>query len=223
MKTIKNNQGILVVLLTVVISVFIITGVVYAVSVLVGYNFYKGNIDTSGTQINVDETNGDFSEANILLMNSKQIIESLLTADEKGLDPDITIINATDKHIKANLFYNPGGAYVLAAKVDKEWKRVLGGNGIPQCSDIRDYNFPREMVPTCVNEMGQIWNNDWELIKRAVKNCEVKEVGQTHLRYVNALLRDGSRLEGIEPILDDVIDLASASQKDCGEIMMATE
>ena len=36
-------------------------------------------------------------------------------------------------------------------------------------------------------------------------------------------LKNGEQLEGIEPIIDDIIDLAISVQDNCGKIIMGTE
>lgn len=70
---------------------------------------------------------------------------------------------------------------------------------------------------------GESKNNEWEQIKTAILNCEVDEVMQAHSQYVSANLKNGRKLEGFEPNIDDIIDLALEAQDKCGEIMMATE
>ncbi len=63
----------------------------------------------------------------------------------------------------------------------------------------------------------------WSAIKQAVVNCEVEGVWQAHDRKVKAKLKNGEELTGIEPELDDIIDLAVAAEPQCGEILMGTE
>lgn len=70
---------------------------------------------------------------------------------------------------------------------------------------------------------GENKNNEWEQIKTAILNCEVDEVMQAHSQYVSANLKNGRKLEGFEPNIDDIIDLALEAQDKCGEIIMATE
>ena len=157
------------------------------------------------------------------LENPEEVIRNLLTSEELAANPKITVVKSSSNHIRADLFFNPSGYYILAAKINGEWIKVLQGNGIPACSEIDKYNFPADIVPACMNENGVLVKNNWELIKNAIINCEVNEVMQTHSRYVTANLKDGEQLEGIEPTIDDIIDLAVESQSSCGKIMMATE
>jgi hypothetical protein len=90
--------------------------------------------------------------------NSEEIIRSLLTPEEFNSKPEITIINSSNNYIKANLFFNPGGHYILAARVNGEWQKALEGNGIPKCFVVDKYNFPPDMVPGCLNDGGDIVN-----------------------------------------------------------------
>ena len=65
--------------------------------------------------------------------------------------------------------------------------------------------------------------SSWELIKRAIADCEVESVGQTHSRNVTAKLKSGGELSAVEPEIDEIIDLAVAAEPKCGRIWMATE
>lgn len=78
-------------------------------------------------------------------------------------------------------------------------------------------------VPIYGTENNNIRKNQWELIKSSIANCEVEEVMQTHSQYVTAKLKDGRLIEGTEPTIDNIIDLAVEAKGKCGEIMMATE
>lgn len=42
-----------------------------------------------------------------------------------------------------------GGGWWLAALSQGSWVIVADGNGNVMCSDIKDYNFPTDMVPEC--------------------------------------------------------------------------
>ncbi len=86
----------------------------------------------------------------------EQIIKNLLTPEEKASNPEIKIIKSTDDYIRADLFFNPGGYYILAAKVDGKWQKVLEGNGIPTCKEVIPYNFPRDIIPSCLDEEGNL-------------------------------------------------------------------
>ena len=64
---------------------------------------------------------------------------------------------------------------------------------------------------------------DWDIIKAAIKNCEVKEIMQAHSLEVTATLKDGRELRAVEPKIDDIIDIALEAEEKCGKIIMATE
>jgi len=49
-----------------------------------------------------------------------------------------------------------GGAYFLAAKVNGKWICVYDGQATPKCSEISQYNFPKDMVPECLDSAGKI-------------------------------------------------------------------
>lgn len=63
----------------------------------------------------------------------------------------------------------------------------------------------------------------WERIKQAIENCEVESVFQAHSLAVSAELKSGEKLSGIEPKIDDIIDMAVSAEAKCGKIQMGTE
>lgn len=63
----------------------------------------------------------------------------------------------------------------------------------------------------------------WESIKQAVKDCQAKEVGQTHGREVMVKLKNNKEIEAFEPKIDDIFDIVSGSKDECGEVKMWTE
>ncbi len=212
MKLLKNKS----IFLLGALLVFVIFTIIYMLCTLT-----KNKFDDK--QININEKGGQ-ATASIDQSWATEIIASLLSSGENEILPEIKIIKATNSHIKANLFYNPGGSYLLAAKIGNEWKKVLEGNGIPKCSEISKYGFPSNIVPSCINEDSEnIIKNEWPLIKGAIASCNVKGVMQAHSLYVSANLKNGDRLEGFEPKIDDIISLAIEAQRECGEIIMATE
>jgi hypothetical protein len=212
MKLLKS-KSILLLFAALILLIFI---AFYIFSDLAGSNLNNKQIIVDKNEVQVDNSLEQF--------RAKEIIADLLSSEETKNLPEISIIKATESHIKANVFYNPGGGYVLAAKINGEWKKVLEGNGIPKCSEISQYGFPSDIVPGCINESnGNLIKNEWPLIKEAIANCEVKEVMQAHSLYVGTNLKNGNRLEGFEPKIDDIIRLATEAQGECGKILMATE
>jgi len=37
---------------------------------------------------------------------------------------------------------------------------ALAGNGIPQCWEIAQYNFPTDLIPSCLDENGILIKNE---------------------------------------------------------------
>lgn len=61
----------------------------------------------------------------------------------------------------------------------------------------------------------------WNTIKSALANCEVKSLFQNHQNEVAVKLKNGTEISAIEPRIDLIMDLATASG--CPRIQMATE
>lgn len=49
-----------------------------------------------------------------------------------------------------------GGAYWLAAKTSEGWVCVYDGQAQPTCTQIAPYNFPKDMVPECLDTNGKV-------------------------------------------------------------------
>jgi len=78
-----------------------------------------------------------------------------------GLDEtqaEVTINKNTGKHATGNIkeFEAVGGAYWLAAKTSSGWVCVYDGQSQPTCGQIAPYNFPKDMVPECLDENGKV-------------------------------------------------------------------
>ncbi len=66
-------------------------------------------------------------------------------------------------------------------------------------------------------------NSTWEQIKTAIANCEVETTFQSHSLDVSAKLKNGTKLNAVEPKIDEIINLAVQAETNCGKIRMATE
>jgi hypothetical protein len=80
-----------------------------------------------------------------------------------------------------------------------------------QCRTADGRNFVRQI------------DNQWEMIKQAIYNCEVKSVMQTHIKEITAKLKNGEILKGTEPFIDDVFYINKIAEAECGKIIMGTE
>jgi len=83
-----------------------------------------------------------------------------------GLDAtqaEVSINKNTGQHATGNIkeFEAVGGAYWLAAKTTEGWVCVYDGQSQPTCEQIAPYNFPKDMVPECLDENGQVVGNVW--------------------------------------------------------------
>ena len=78
-----------------------------------------------------------------------------------GLDAtraEVTINKNTGKHATGNIkeFEAVGGAYWIAAKTTEGWVGVYAGQATPKCSEIAPYNFPKDMVPECLDAANKL-------------------------------------------------------------------
>lgn len=63
----------------------------------------------------------------------------------------------------------------------------------------------------------------WAEAEGLIKRCEVEKVFQSHSLDVSIELKNGMRVETIEPKIDEIFNIVSFSKSECGIIQMATE
>jgi len=71
---------------------------------------------------------------------------------------EVSINKNTGQYATGNIkeFEAVGGAYWLAAKTDEGWICVYDGQSQPTCVQIAPYNFPKDMVPECLDKDGKV-------------------------------------------------------------------
>jgi hypothetical protein len=85
------------------------------------------------------------------------------------------------------------------------------------------YNFDRANLIEKIENVAFANIFSWELIKEAITNCEVERIWQTHDRKVGANLKNGEEISAVEPEVDDIINISTEAELNCGEILMGTE
>jgi len=97
----------------------------------------------------------DKSDA-LMIQESMALKHSKQTAEVK-----LGISKKTEEFASGSVSFTGeiGGGWWLAALSQGAWVIVADGNGNVMCSDIKDYNFPTDMVPECYdNVTGQVVN-----------------------------------------------------------------
>ena len=71
---------------------------------------------------------------------------------------DVTVSEYTSNHAKGGVKEKEavGGAYFIAAKVDNEWICVYDGQSQPTCEQIEHFDFPKSLVPECLNGANEV-------------------------------------------------------------------
>lgn len=92
-------------------------------------------------------------------------------------------------------------------------------------SDVQQKIFAHDVAELIAKAEHYAFTNiyNWDLIKQAVSNCEIKSVMQTHALEVTAIFKNGEEITAIEPKIDNIFDIISQYKDKCGEIIMATE
>jgi len=74
-----------------------------------------------------------------------------------------------------------------------------------------------------IDKQPAVVNSEWLKITQAIYDCQVVSIMQAHSLAVSADLKDGRKLEAIEPEIDNIMNIALNAEKNCGRIIMATE
>jgi hypothetical protein len=71
---------------------------------------------------------------------------------------EVTIDKKDDQHIAGGVKFSGemGGGWFLAYKGVDGWIIVQDGNGTVSCEIIAPYNFPKSLVPECVDKNGNL-------------------------------------------------------------------
>jgi hypothetical protein len=64
---------------------------------------------------------------------------------------DVTTDNGTFAKGTVNEKEQVGGGIWFAAKTEKGWELAFDGNGIISCEIVNKYNFPKDIIPGCVD------------------------------------------------------------------------
>jgi len=98
---------------------------------------------------------------------------------------EITVNQREDNFIKGgvrlsmNGQFNTGGIF-LAYKEDKVWKLAFDGNGLYNCQEMKQYNFPKEFILECISDNADT-KNKTELANPASVFC-IEEGGILEIR-----------------------------------------
>jgi hypothetical protein len=113
------------------------------------------------------------------------------------------------------------------------WPETVGQEQVActmEAKQCPDGSYVSRTGPDCAfaecpaeNDLSGELENNWELIKQAIANCEVESVFQAHSLNVSVELKNGEKISAVEPGIDDIIDLALEAEDECGRIIMATE
>lgn len=79
----------------------------------------------------------------------KKAILTKLKTDETQVNVNVSVVKGS--LAKGTVGGSGGGGYFLAAKTASGWVIVYDGQSTPPCSQIAPYNFPKDMVPECMD------------------------------------------------------------------------
>lgn len=136
-----------------------------------GYYFYRQNkppfVDSSVTTVTPTPTiNVPIFPSATLVPSDIPLNDDLLQikkafADKYGKkvdDIDLTVSADDGTHAIGTVKFKLAmeGGWVLAAKATGGWVIAQDGNGTVMCDAVSPYNFPKSMVPECVDSKGNL-------------------------------------------------------------------
>ena len=111
-------------------------------------------------------------------------------------------------------------------------------NEVPRDGSFNDEDIKR-IFPESVRQRFSSFNRDgmvkkletdafnaiaaWDEIKRAIGECRAAKAFQSHRREVSLVLKDESRIDAVEPNIDDIIAAVDEARAECGDIPIGTE
>jgi hypothetical protein len=87
---------------------------------------------------------------------------------------------------------------------------------------VRKLYAPEDGAPLLAYDPGRVYIS-WVVARRLIEECAVDMLVQTHALDVHLTLKDGSQVVAVEPVIDEVFRIYSASSEACGQIPVATE
>lgn len=140
----KKNKKIFIVLVSLIVIIFLVIFFVNSISKRLGPDKDSG-IDNQKTSF-LEETL--FEEREEIIKNyiaekfnvSHNLVTIFIARESEGHINGIFIIGDQEDNPKTGYFFG-----VIDKKIDIVWAE----ENFPDCSIIKDYNFPVEMAPTC--------------------------------------------------------------------------
>lgn len=134
--------------------------IIIGANIFAWYYFVRGKASTStSVPLTVSSPSPSPEMVVSVVDETPQIKEAVFRLT--GLDPtkaEVTINKNTGQFATGNIkeFEAVGGAYWIAAKVANNWLGVYAGQATPKCSEISSYNFPKDMVPECLDNSNNV-------------------------------------------------------------------
>jgi hypothetical protein len=91
--------------------------------------------------------------------DEKAIKEAILKKlNSNEFEMKVTISQLTDKYAKGSVVDKEGigGGYFIAAKTKSGWVIVHDGQANPTCAQLAPYDFPKDMVPECLDQNSNV-------------------------------------------------------------------
>lgn len=135
------------------------TVVIYRNRQQLGINIDVVPTPTSEPTVVVTATPSPIVDANLPTPKPDQLLLKEALAQKYKLsvsDVSLIIGEITPNRASGTVSFKGEGGWFLAAKDNDQWQIVADGNGTVSCETVTKYNFPRTMVPECLDKNGNL-------------------------------------------------------------------
>lgn len=135
---------------------FLIGAIVATSAAVMFYQKQPNPIPTPVTTVTSIPTTPDTDLSPTLQPDNQLLLREALAQKHKlpVTSVSVTIKEITSEYASGTVLLNREGGWFLAAKENNDWQIVDDGNGVVLCDVVTKYNFPKSMVPECVDKNG---------------------------------------------------------------------
>lgn len=231
------------------IILFIITGIffVYQNKSMIKYKIISILNPPSEINENIENEDTNYSEPVIsTLTGIKWSWERITTSENEIIFPrthdaftitftedgeidgttDCNNFSSTFTKNESNINFGPFMSTEMYCKNSQEeiFKKLLSEvNNFSVYEDSKLILNSEKSSITFVNKDSEENKRNWNLIKEAVANCNIKKGGQTHSREVTVKLKNGEELKAYSPKIDNIFDIVNDAEEKCGKVILWTE
>lgn len=135
---------------------FLIGAILATFAIVMFYQKQSNPAPTPVATVTSIPTTPDIDLSPTLKPDNQLLLRETLAQKHKLPVASVSVIikEITSEYAAGTVLLNGEGGWFLAAKANNDWQIVDDGNGVVLCDVVAKYNFPKSMVPECVDKNG---------------------------------------------------------------------